>query len=262
MNFKVSDIIELLDTEYSFSLQENWDNSGFQIGNLEAEIKGILLALDITIDSINYAVSNNINCIITHHPLFFQKIQYLNVNSEYYKKLELLMNNKINVISLHTPLDIHPNGVNKYLADKCFLNNQEVFVDYVDYKEGYGYGIVGSIENDIFKNYLTKLKNNFKNPILYFGNIEKSISKIAVLGGSGAFSIKNAISKKVDLLISSDFKYHDIQLSLENNLNIVDLGHFESEIFGLLSLKEFLISKNVDLKILLYENNIFKRNIF
>lgn len=259
MNFKVSDIIELLDTEYSFSLQENWDNSGFQIGNLEAEIKGILLALDITIDSINYAVSNNINCIITHHPLFFEKIQYLNVNSEYYKKLELLMNNKINVISLHTPLDIHPNGVNKYLADKCLLNNQEVFVDY---KEGYGYGIVGSIENETFKNYLIKLKNNFKNPILYFGNIEKSISKIAVLGGSGAFSIKNAISKKVDLLISSDFKYHDIQLSLENNLNIVDLGHFESEIFGLLSLKEFLISKNVDLKILLYENNIFKRNIF
>ena len=169
------------------------------------------------------------------------------------------MNNKINVISLHTPLDIHPNGVNKYLADKCLLNNQEVFVDY---KEGYGYGIVGSIENETCKNYLTKLKNNFKNPILYFGNIEKSISKIAVLGGSGAFSIKNAISKKVDLLISSDFKYHDIQLSLENNLNIVDLGHFESEIFGLLSLKEFLISKNVDLKILLYENNIFKRNIF
>lgn len=71
-----------------------------------------------------------------------------------------------------------------------------------------------------------------------------------------------SFSKKVDLLISSDFKYHDIQLSLENNLNIVDLGHFESEIFGLLSLKEFLISKNVDLKILLYENNIFKRNIF
>ena len=72
MNFKVSDIIELLDIEYSFSLQENWDNSGFQIGNLEAEIKGILLALDITIDSINYAVSNNINCII-HIILYFLK---------------------------------------------------------------------------------------------------------------------------------------------------------------------------------------------
>lgn len=259
MNFKVSDLIDLLDSEYSFSLQENWDNSGFQIGNLEAEIKGILIALDITIDSINYAVSNNINCIITHHPLFFEKIQYLNVNSEYYKKIELLMNNKINVISIHTPLDIHPNGVNKYLADKCLLNNQEVFVDY---KEDYGYGIVGNVENDTFKNYLIKLKNNFENPLLYFGDIEKSISKVAVLGGSGAFSIKNAVLKKVDLLISSDFKYHDIQLALENNLNIIDLGHFESEISGLISLKEFLINKNINLKMLIYRDNIFKRNIF
>lgn len=259
MNLKVSDLIDLLDSEYSFSLQENWDNSGFQIGNLEAEIKGILIALDITIDSINYVVSNNINCIITHHPLFFEKIQYLNVNSEYYKKIELLMNNKINVISIHTPLDIHPNGVNKYLADKCLLNNQEVFVDY---KEDYGYGIVGNVENDTFKNYLIKLKNNFENPLLYFGDIEKSISKVAVLGGSGAFSIKNAVLKKVDLLISSDFKYHDIQLALENNLNIVDLGHFESEISGLISLKEFLINKNINLKMLIYRDNIFKRNIF
>lgn len=259
MNLKVSDLIDLLDSEYSFSLQENWDNSGFQIGNLEAEIKGILIALDITIDSINYAVSNNINCIITHHPLFFEKIQYLNVNSEYYKKIELLMNNKINVISIHTPLDIHPNGVNKYLADKCLLNNQEVFVDY---KEDYGYGIVGNVENDTFKNYLIKLKNNFENPLLYFGDIEKSISKVAVLGGSGAFSIKNAVLKKVDLLISSDFKYHDIQLALENNLNIIDLGHFESEISGLISLKEFLINKNINLKMLIYRDNIFKRNIF
>ena len=139
------------------------------------------------------------------------------------------------------------------------LNNQEVFVDY---KENYGYGIVGNVENDTFKNYLIKLKNNFENPILYFGDIEKSISKVAVLGGSGAFSIKNAVLRKVDLLISSDFKYHDIQLALENNLNIIDLGHFESEISGLISLKEFLINKNINLKMLVYRDNIFKRNIF
>ncbi|EGV09240.1 dinuclear metal center protein, YbgI family [Parvimonas sp. oral taxon 393 str. F0440] len=259
MNFKVSDLVELLNTEYSFYLQEDWDNSGFQIGNYEDEVGGILLALDLTVDSINYAIQNNINCILTHHPLFFEKIQNLQVNSDLYKKLELLMQNDVNVISIHTPLDIHPNGVNKFLADKCFLSNKEVFIDY---KEGYGYGIIGSIENDTFKNYLAKLKNSFKFPMLYYGNTDNIISKIAVLGGSGAFSIKNAISKKADLLISSDFKYHDIQLALENNLKIIDLGHYESEIFGLLSLKEFFINKNIDLKILIYENNIFKRNIF
>ena len=106
------------------------------------------------------------------------------------------------------------------------------------------------------------MKNNFENPIIYFGDIDKHISKIAVLGGSGAFSIKDAINKNIDLLISADFKYHDIQFALENNLNIIDLGHYESEIFGLFSLKNFLMKENCDFKILIYENNIFKRNIF
>ena len=65
MIFKVSDLVELLNTEYSFYLQEDWDNSGFQIGNYEDEVGGILLALDLTVDSINYAIQNNINCILT-----------------------------------------------------------------------------------------------------------------------------------------------------------------------------------------------------
>ncbi len=81
-------------------------------------------------------------------------------------------------------------------------------------------------------------------------------------GGSGAFSINNAISKNVDILISSDFKYHDIQSALENSINIIDLGHYESEVIVLESLLEFLNSKNLNLKISIYNNNIFKRNIF
>ncbi|WP_308578228.1 Nif3-like dinuclear metal center hexameric protein [uncultured Parvimonas sp.] len=259
MNFKIKDLIELLDGEYSFDLQEYWDNSGFQIGNLEDELTGILLAMDISVNSINYAIENNINCILTHHPLFFEKIKNLEAKSGSYKKLELLIKNSINVISIHTPLDLHQNGISKFLADKCFLNNQEIFINY---KNSAGYGIVGIIENQKFIDYISKLKNNFENPIIYFGDIDKHISKIAVLGGSGAFSIKDAINKNIDLLISADFKYHDIQFALENNLNIIDLGHYESEIFGLFSLKNFLMKENCDFKILIYENNIFKRNIF
>lgn len=259
MNFKIKDLIELLDREYSFDLQEDRDNSGFQIGNLEDELTGILLAMDISVNSINYAIENNINCILTHHPLFFEKIKNLEVKSGSYKKLELLIKNSINVISIHTPLDLHQNGISKFLADKCFLNNQEIFINY---KNSAGYGIVGIIENQKFIDYISKLKNNFENPIIYFGDIDKHISKIAVLGGSGAFSIKDAINKNIDLLISADFKYHDIQFALENNLNIIDLGHYESEIFGLFSLKNFLMKENCDFKILIYENNIFKRNIF
>ena len=209
MVFKVGDLLRILDKEYSFFLQEDWDNTGFQFGNYDDPVKGILLSLDITIDAIKFAIENKLNCIITHHPLFFEKIKFLDSKSDSYRKIELLIKNKINVISIHTPLDLHSNGVNKVLADKCFLQNErQVFVEY---KNGLGYGI--------------------------FANI-------------------------VDILISSDFKYHDVQYALENNINIIDLGHYESEVIVLESLLEFLKSKNINLKISIYNNNIFKRNIF
>lgn len=260
MVFKVGDLLRILDKEYSFFLQEDWDNTGFQFGNYDDPVKGILLSLDITIDAIKFAIENKLNCIITHHPLFFEKIKFLDSKSDSYRKIELLIKNKINVISIHTPLDLHSNGVNKVLADKCFLQNErQVFVEY---KNGLGYGIFANIDLISCKDYIEKIKENFIQPIVFYGDIEKNIYKVAVLGDSGAFSINHAISKNVDILISSDFKYHDVQYALENNINIIDLGHYESEVIVLESLLEFLKSKNINLKISIYNNNIFKRNIF
>lgn len=64
------------------------------------------------------------------------------------------------------------------------------------------------------------------------------------------------------MLISSDFKYHDIQYAIENSLSLVDLGHYESEFFGLYELEIFLknnISSSVDIYI--YKNNVFKKYV-
>lgn len=56
----------------------------------------------------------------------------------------------------------------------------------------------------------------------------KPIKRIAVLGGSGAFAIKNAIGSKVDLFITADVKYHEFYQA-EDKLLIADIGHYESE---------------------------------
>ena len=60
--------------------------------------------------------------------------------------------------------------------------------------------------------------------------LNKKIKKVAVLGGSGAFGIKNAISAGADIYITADLKYHDF-FTAENKLVLADIGHFESEQF-------------------------------
>ena len=37
---------------------------------------------------------------------------------------------------------------------------------------------------------------------------DKKIKKVAVLGGSGGFAIKDALSQGADAFITSDLKYH------------------------------------------------------
>jgi putative NIF3 family GTP cyclohydrolase 1 type 2 len=58
----------------------------------------------------------------------------------------------------------------------------------------------------------------------------KTVSRVAVCGGSGSFLLKNAIAAKADVFITADFKYHEF-FDAENKIVIADVGHFESEQF-------------------------------
>nr|WP_245544111.1 Nif3-like dinuclear metal center hexameric protein [Peptoniphilus timonensis] len=55
------------------------------------------------------------------------------------------------------------------------------------------------------------------------------MKKVAILGGSGADFIDIAKSNGVDAYITSDIKYHDGQRAYEEDLILIDLGHFYSE---------------------------------
>ena len=64
--------------------------------------------------------------------------------------------------------------------------------------------------------------------IRFTKKVKKTIKKVAVCGGSGSFLLEQAKTKKADIFISSDFKYHEF-FNTENAIIIADIGHFESE---------------------------------
>jgi len=98
-----------------------------------------------------------------------------------------------------------------------------------------------------FLNFL-KIRFNLK-VIRHSKIIDKEISKVGLLGGSGAFGIKSAINVGCDIYISGDFKYHDFFMA-ENNIILADIGHFESEQFVIDQLYEFLSEKITNFAIL------------
>lgn len=69
-----------------------------------------------------------------------------------------------------------------------------------------------------------------------------NVRRVAVLGGSGAFAIVAAQRQGAQAFISADFKYHDFFKGLENFM-ICDVGHYESEQWNKLIIKNYLSEK-------------------
>jgi putative NIF3 family GTP cyclohydrolase 1 type 2 len=84
--------------------------------------------------------------------------------------------------------------------------------------------------------------------------LEKKIKKVAVLGGSGSYAIKNAIAAGADVYLTADLKYHNFY-EAENKILLADIGHFESERYTKNYIVDYLTKKIPNFAIVLSQIN-------
>ena len=107
-----------------------------------------------------------------------------------------------------------------------------------------GLGMIGELEKPMSESdFLAFVKNKMQcGGIRHSALLGKPIQKVAVLGGSGSFAIKNAIQENADVFLTADLKYHNFY-EAENQLVLADIGHFESERFTKNYIVDFLKKK-------------------
>lgn len=241
---KASDIIKLMNEWASPQLIDKWDNTGFQLGNDEKEVKKILLSLDLDEKVYKKAVAEDFEMIITHHPIMFRPVSSITTKTSKEKLLFNLIQKDIVVYSAHTNLDRAKNGVNDELARLLELKNVQV-LESVDEDE-LGYGKVGDIEEQVLKDYLDLVKRKLDiEHLIVYGELNRLVKRVAVCGGSGSDFILDAYKKGADIYITGDIKYHDAQYGTELGLTIVDAGHYHTEKVILPVVKEYL-EKNTE----------------
>ncbi len=107
-----------------------------------------------------------------------------------------------------------------------------------------GAGVIGKLKNEISeKEFLIKLKDITQAKCIRHTKLRnKTVKKVAICGGSGAFLIKNAIHSDADIYITGDVKYHEF-FDAEDKMIIADIGHYESEQFTTKLLYDFIKEK-------------------
>ena len=146
MSVKCRDIMWLMEDLAPAKLAEEWDNPGLNVGNPDAEVKKILVALDATEAVIDEAVEKGADMIVTHHPLLFHPVKKINYDKPDGRKIIKLIRNNINVFASHTNLDTANGGTNDHLADIIGLKDVKVLS--VSTPEGMGIGRYGILDTD------------------------------------------------------------------------------------------------------------------
>ena len=96
-----------------------------------------------------------------------------------------------------------------------------------------GAGMIGMLPEPMDTElFLDMVKERLGLPLLRCSRLCRDrIKKVALCGGSGSFLIGDAKRQGADIFITADLKYHDFQ-SAENEIILVDAGHFETEQFA------------------------------
>ena len=205
----VRNVFDHLNKLADIKLAEKWDNVGLMLGDFNSEVKNVLICLDVTTIVVNEAITNNIDLIISHHPLIFKPLKSLDFT----------------VISFHTNLDSATYGLNDFLAKKLELKNIRILFEHETYKNA-GLGRIGELSEEFTqKEFITYIKEKFNLETIsaVLGNND-NIKTVALLGGSGADFIYTL--PEVDIYLTGDVGYHVALDALEMKKNIIDVGHF------------------------------------
>jgi dinuclear metal center YbgI/SA1388 family protein len=240
---RLNEVYEILDTVAPKSLSDEYcarygayDNSGILIDTGD-KIKGVLFSLDLTNAAIDKALQTGANLIVTHHPAIYGKIADIKASDYLGEKIIKCLKNGISVIAMHLNLDCAEGGVDACLAGGVCASAGEsqpvCAVMHTLSLGGYGraYDLPSIALGDLAKN----MQKTFStNRVLIYGDEKKEVNRVASFCGAGAdeSAIAFALSQGADVVVSSDFKHHILQLAIEKGLGVVVLTHYASENYG------------------------------
>ncbi len=245
---KVNNIINEMELLAPTYLKEDFDNVGLMVGDKNKEVKKVLLALDCTLKVIEEAKKENVELIITHHPLIFKRPSSITTDTLQGKKIIELIKNDISLYSSHTNLDSVENGLNDTIVSILGFDNSKILEkNKRDDKAGLG-RIVSLKESIQLEDLISKIKKSLNINNLRVVKGKDKVNKIAIINGSGQDFIGKAVALGADCIITGDTTYHFASDYKEMEISILDVGHFASEQITFFNVMEILKEKFKDVE--------------
>ena len=220
----ITQLYAALNAKYPPATAIDGDVDGLQLCfDAQMEVKKVLLTLDVTLATAEYAVAGGFDTVISHHALIRTPLGEVTPHCPNSVRVIALCGGRVNSISLHTRLDTAADGVNACLGKALELKDTTVF-----YVDSYGAGLVGYLPYEMTASQLAAYGEEKLGTRVAFTNADKPMSKIAICGGGGSFCLPVIASLGVDAFFTGELKHGEIS-TYAPFFPIFIAGHHETE---------------------------------
>ena len=220
----VRELYEKLSDRIPEELSEEWDNDGIMCcADDLAQVKRVLVTLDVTEEMVDYAIDNGFDLIVSHHPLVFKPLSSISPDNHVARKVIKLIRAGVSVMSFHTRADKVRGGVNDCLARLIGLDDIEPFGDDC-------LGRIGHLEAETsLEEFATRVKTVLGIDKLLVSDAYNPVYTIALVGGDGKSYLNDAIEMGADTYLSGRIGYNVMEEAAEMGINLIEAGHYATE---------------------------------
>ena len=253
MCMKVQEIYDIINRIAPFELAEDWDNVGILAGSADQEVGRVLCALELNPAVIEEAKQKDVQLIITHHPILFRGRKNLREDDPEGRMLCELVRSRIALIAAHTNFDNADPGVNNVLAAMLGLENIEA------YESGLRAGAPKQKTLGAFSDHAQAVLGG---PIRCYGEREREIHRVAVLGGAGGDFAGLCKEASADVFLTGEISHHRAWDAYLSGVCALEAGHAATEMPAISMLADGLQkaadSVQCKLRVFVSEVDLFK----
>jgi dinuclear metal center YbgI/SA1388 family protein len=228
---RVADLVQLLEQRYPPAWAEDWDRVGLVLGEPEAEVRRVLLAVDCDPATATQAIEVGAELMVTHHPLLLRGVSSVAPTTYKGRIVHRLIRGGVALFTAHTNGDVANPGVSDALAARLGLVDTRPLVET---GEGRGHGRIGRLPAPVDLATLTRTAAQAlpktSAGVRAAGELDRTVELVAVCGGAGDAFLADAVRAGADAYLTADLRHHPASEHLAGDgPALIDAAHWATE---------------------------------
>lgn len=240
MQVETKKIIKYLEDYLKVKDFEDYCKNGLQVEGAP-KINKIITGVSLSQKLIKEAIKKKAKMIIVHHGIFKDLVSSPPVIKGVFKdRLKLILENNINFVGFHLPLDAHSKiGNNASLCNILGVKNIKPF----------DVGFIGNLGKEIdFNDFVNIVDNKLRTKSYIISAGSKKVKRVGIISGASSPDFEQAKELGADTFISGDVRESVVRAVEEVGINFINAGHYNTEKMGIQNLGS-LIAKKFDVKV-------------